>query len=185
MASQASSQDPLPKEGTPEADATPLLAWQVHLLRRYPQRLPILIVTLLLGAGCVWMVFHHPLPVLAAVLLLLGSVREYLFPVDYWITTQEASARGPGLRGTVLWKEVRRCLREKQAVTLTPLAKPSRLDAFRGVTLRFAPKGQPGDRASVLQVVARCAPELIPDTPGSLQAESEESTPTEIQRGSA
>ena len=153
-----------PQQAGSELEAAPLLTWQVHLLRRYPQRLSILILTLLLAAGCVWMLFRQPLPALVAVLLLLGSVREYLFPFTYSLTVEGVAARGPGLQATLPWKEARRCLRERNAVTVTPLSVPSRLDAFRGVTLRFALKGQPGDRESVLAVIARCAPELISES---------------------
>ena len=161
MSSQVASQDP-PPQALSEAESAPLLTWQVHLARRYPQRLSILMVTLLLASGCVWMVFHHPLPVITAICLLLGSVREYLFPITYRITGEEVSAQGIGMRAILPWKAVRRCLPERSAITLTPLASASRMDVFRGITLRYATKGTPGDRASVLETIARCAPALLP-----------------------
>ena len=39
-----------------------------------------------IGAGCVWLMFGALLPVLAAVLLLLGSASEYLLPITYRLT---------------------------------------------------------------------------------------------------
>jgi hypothetical protein len=54
-------------------------------------------------------------------------------------------------------------------VLLTPLATPSRLDAFRGVLLRYAPNGAPGDRASVMAVIARRVPSFLEaKTPGAV-----------------
>ncbi len=49
------------------------------------------------------------------------------------------------------------------ALLLTSLPVPSRLDAFRGVLLRFAPEGQPGDYASVCAIVSHYAPHVLPD----------------------
>jgi hypothetical protein len=161
MSSRAASHNQPPSQSLSEPQTVPLLSWQVHLLHRYPRRLHILIITLLLAAGCVWLLFQQVLPVVAALLLLLGTSREYLFPISYILTVEGVSARGLALKGELTWKEARRCLRDRNSLTLTPLATPSRLDAFRGITLRFAPKGQPGDCESILAVIAHCAPELM------------------------
>ena len=51
----------------------------------------------------------------------------------------------------------------RNAILITSLAAPSRLDAFRGILLRFAEEGQPGDRNSVLAALAHHAPHLLED----------------------
>jgi hypothetical protein len=111
--------------------------------------------------SCVWMMFGTPLPALAAVLLLLGAAGEYLFPIAYQITEEGIFANTLAGRNGLPWKEARRCWRERGGLVITPLAKPSRLDAFRGVLVRFAPDGEPGDRASVLEAIRHCAPGLF------------------------
>jgi hypothetical protein len=142
---------------TPQAEC--LLAWRVHLLRREPHRLPGLLCVFFIAAVCVWLLFERPLPVLAALLLLIGATGEFLFPVTYRITEEGVYANTPTGRLALRWKETRRCLRHPFGVTLSPLPIPSRLDAFRGVTLRFALEGEPGDRESVLAAIARCMPD--------------------------
>lgn len=144
------------------SEAAPVLAWSVHLVRRAPHRLPGLVMALFLGAGCVWMMFQQILPVLAAVILLLGSCADFLFPIRYRLNAEGLWADGLTSRLHLGWKEARRCVLEPRAVTVTPLPAPSRLDAFRGVTLRFAPSGEPGDRASVLEALRSYVPTLLP-----------------------
>jgi hypothetical protein len=119
-------------------------------------------MVLFLGAGCVWMMFHQILPVLAALALLLGSCTDFLFPIRYRLDAEGLWADGLTSRMHLDWKEARRCVLEPRAVTVTPLPTPSRLDAFRGVTLRFAPIGEPGDRASVLAALRSYIPTLLP-----------------------
>ncbi len=143
------------------ADA-PVLVWSVHLARRAPRRLPTLALVVFLGAGCVWMMFQQILPVLAAIVLLLGACSDFLFPIRYRLNAEGLWADGLTSRMHLRWKEARRCVLEPRAVTVTPLPAPSRLDAFRGVTLRFAPLGEPGDRASVLAALHDYIPALLP-----------------------
>jgi hypothetical protein len=138
-----------------------LLTWRVHLARRHPERLPALVAVLVIGGACVWLMFARPLPVLAALLLLLGSAADYLTPTTYRITTRGIEARSPVTHLMLTWAEARRCLPDHAGMIVTSLSIPSRLDRFRGVLMRYAPSGEPGDRASVEAAIARCAPQLI------------------------
>lgn len=151
-----------PPTETPLPEDAPALEWTVHLVRRAPQRIPGLVMVVFLGAGCIWMIFQQILPVLAAVILLLGSCSDFLFPIRYRLNAEGLWADGLTSRMQLRWKEARRCIPEPRAIIVTPLPEPSRLDAFRGVTLRFAPAGEPGDRASVLAALRNYIPELLP-----------------------
>ena len=168
----------------PSRDTGPILAWRVHLLRRTPQRLPLLLAAILCAALCVWLIFRSPLPALAAILLLVGSISEYLFPIAYRITPEGIAADAPTSHLRLRWKEARRCLAAADSMTITPLPVPSRLDAFRGVTLRFATEGEPGDRASVLAAVAQYAPDLLPSMTGSSSAAQDSAPPGPNRRAS-
>lgn len=155
---------------TAPASAAPvetLLSWRIHLLRRDSSRLPVLGIVFLFAFITIWLMFHSPLPAVAAVLLLLGATSEYLFPVRYRITTEGVYADALTSRHALRWKEVKRAVPDPMGIILTPLASPSRLDAFRGVLLRFAPDGEPGERAAVLAALAQCKPELTNDERGN------------------
>lgn len=158
--SQTTQSAPFTEDTLPET--APALVWSVHLVRRAPHRLPGVVMALFLGAGCVWMMFQQVLPVLAAIVLLLGACADFLFPIHYRLNAEGLWADGLTSRNHLRWKEARRCVLEPRAVTVTPLPAPSRLDAFRGVTLRFAPAGEPGDRASVLAALRSYVPALLP-----------------------
>ena len=91
---------------------------------------------------------------------LIGATSDYLFPIQYRITREGVSADSLTGRMRLRWKEARRGLPERDGILLTPLPTASRLDAFRGILLRFAPPGEPGDRESVLAAIAMYAQEF-------------------------
>lgn len=175
--SQTTQTDSFAENSGPET--VPTLAWRVHLMRRAPDRLPVLMMVLFLGAGCVWLMFRQLLPVAAAMVLLVGSCSDFLFPIRYRLNAEGLRAEGLTFRMRMEWNEARRCVLEPRAVTVTPLPVPSRLDAFRGVTLRFAPSGQPGDRASVLAALRCYVPTLLPTTEATERTPSLSTEPGE------
>lgn len=143
----------------PPTEAT-ALTWRVHLLQRHPKRLPGLMIGLGIGLGGVWLMSASPLMVLLALVLLVGACSDYLFPLRYRITAEGVFAEGLTSRYVLRWPEVKRALPEPAGLILTPLATPSRLDAFRGVLLRYASDGEPGDRTSVCALLRHYAPAL-------------------------
>ena len=147
------------------------LCWKVHLLRSQPARLPGIIAVGGVGAVCVWLMFGAWLPAVAALLLLAGSVSEYLLPITYRLTPQGITQESLTSRLVLSWKDARRCRLGKRGILILSLAAPSRLDAFRGVLLRFAPDHQPGDRSSVLALLAVYAPRLSGTTQASARTD--------------
>lgn len=134
------------------------LVWNIHLLRQQPQRLPVVLGASLFAASVAWMLFHNLFFSFAAVLMILSAAAEYLFPCQYRLTDHAARCRYGANRFEIEWKKVKRVLLYRDGVRLSPLPSPSRLDNFRGVFLRFAQEGQPGDRESVLQAVKTLRP---------------------------
>ena len=154
----------------------PVLEWRTHPLRREPKRLPALLLTFALGASCVWMMFGAFPPVLAALALMAMAVGEYLFPTRYRINETGATAEGGAGKLKIQWKETRRIVSLQNGILLSPLLAPSRLDSFRGILLRCAPDGEPGNRAEILALAAKYLP----------KSENAEETPqknTENARG--
>lgn len=141
-----------------------LLEWRVHLLQIAPGRMPLLILAIGVAAVCIWLMFRSWLPSIAAIMLLVGATREYLFPLTYRITSEGVFVQGMLIQSAITWEALRRLLPDANGVILTPLADASRLDAFRGVCVRFAPDGQPGDRDSVMEIVRRFVPTLKPES---------------------
>lgn len=130
-------------------------------MKQDPSKLPGLLFMLMAAAACVWGLFHGVLPVLVAQVLLVGATQDYLFPVRYRITESGVYADGLTSRNELAWGEVKRCVEAPGGVLVTPLAAPSRLDGFRGIFLRYAPEGTPGDRKQVTACIEHAAPDAV------------------------
>ncbi len=138
------------------------LNWQVHLRKRQPSRLPILLLGIGFGGLCTWGIFHQPLPVLAAIALLTGAVSDYLLPIAYRFDETGAAVSYGLHRFALRWKEVKRVIPLRGGVLLTPLSVASRLDSFRGVHIRFALREEAGNRTEVMAWIESHLPELSP-----------------------
>jgi hypothetical protein len=86
---------------------------------------------------------------LAAAMLTLALAR-YFFPTRFVLDEAGVSCRMLGSTGRLAWSQVRRVVVQRAGVFLSPLPRPSRLDSFRGVFLRFA-----GNAGEVTEFVGR------------------------------
>lgn len=83
-------------------------------------------------------IFAHPLLGVLGFLVIVASTAEMFVPLKYKLDERGASVRC-GISVTALeWSAVKRVVELSDGVCLSPLPKSSRLDAFRGVHLRFA-----------------------------------------------
>ena len=134
---------PIPPETT-------LLSWRRHALVESPER----IALAALGYGAAFALWRWLQPGLLALFLpsvaLTSALSEYLLPVEYRLTDRGAHAScGPFQKLYLSWDDVRRATHGGDGVHLSPLPRPSRLDRFRGVRLRYAA----GNRDEVLGFV--------------------------------
>ena len=136
---------------TPKTEV--VLAWKIHLLKRRPDRA----VPLFAIFGCagisVWLMFHNLIPALVSILLLVSATSDFLFPTTNRIDDSGVFSHGTFSRNELSWSNIRRVTYHPYSVSLSPLETPSRLDAFRGVTLIFAPAGEAGDEATVMDAI--------------------------------
>jgi hypothetical protein len=87
---------------------------------------------------------------------LVGSaVAEFLLPIRYRLTEEAAYCSYGLARLAIPWSSVRRLLDGPDGVRLSPFRRASRLDAFRGVELRFGPPGSNAERDRILAIVTR------------------------------
>ncbi|MCS6920074.1 MAG: hypothetical protein NZM28_09915 [Fimbriimonadales bacterium] len=124
-----------------------VLRWQVHLARRQPERLPVIMLALVgapvLGA---WLMGHW-IFALDALWMLWSATADFLLPIRYEADLEGVRQRGWSPR-LMRWEKVKRVVWGEDGVLLSPFAHPSRLNAYRGVFLWY------GDhRAEVEQLV--------------------------------
>lgn len=122
------------------------LLWTVNLGAQAPSRRWIVLAaafgTALVGYG----MFRSPVMALIGFAAIVASATEVLFPLRYRLDSRGATVRCGLNVTTIAWENVKRVVRAPDGLKLSPLDQPSRLEAFRGVYLRF------GDRES--EVVA-------------------------------
>jgi hypothetical protein len=126
--------------------------WRVRLSDKAPGKLWV-IWAVAVGAGLVGtLVYENPLLGLLGFAIILAATAEFWFGVNYTVDENGASSRiGPSL-SRIEWENVRRVVTSEEGVKLSPLVNAeSRLDAFRGVFLRFGGE----NRERVLDAVRR------------------------------
>jgi len=123
-------------KSSPKADDV-VLSWTLHLAREHPAK-QILVVASLLTAATAGYYLLGVLGIVASLVVISSSIAEFLFPVSYRISTSGAECRSALRRERIEWSSVKACYLDESGVKLSPLGYPTRLEAFRGVYLRFA-----------------------------------------------
>lgn len=114
-----------------------VMAWNVHLAREYPAKLTCLISLIVFAALSALMIIGPPAMIAVAVIMTAGFA-DFLFPMRFIITGESATCKTLLKQSEIKWENVRRCYIDDLGVKLSPLNRISRLEAFRGVYLRFA-----------------------------------------------
>ncbi|MEN6371034.1 MAG: hypothetical protein ABFD64_03390 [Armatimonadota bacterium] len=130
-----------------------VLRWQVHLAKEQPRKLMVVIAAIIAmtALSCVW--FRSPIAVIVTVLVLVGALSDFLLPMTFVITTKHVSAYTLAGKRMMAWEDVRKCYIDESGVKISPLPKASRLEAYRGVYLRFG-----DNREEVIAAVTRLKP---------------------------
>lgn len=124
-----------------------ILSWTVHLAREYPTKFACsLAITFFAATIGYWAI--GLLGAAAVAVVMFGSLADFLFPVRYEITTEGAACKMLLKSAQIRWGSVRHCYLDDFGVKLSPLAYRSRLEAFRGVYLRFG-----GNQEQVVEAV--------------------------------
>jgi hypothetical protein len=114
-----------------------VLEWRVHLARRQPRRAFIVAVAVVATAAICQAAFHQPLFSLAAGLLVALSTADFILPIHYRLTEAGVHMRSGLAIRRLPWSQVRSCYRDAWGVKVSPLARRSRLEVFRGIYLWF------------------------------------------------
>jgi len=137
LATDAAAAEPNGFVAGADAEAT-ALTWRVHRLREEPRFVPVIAGAYAAALTLWWLACPYPLALLLHLGALTLALSEYLFPVTYRLTTCGAHADCGMSRLFIAWSDVKRATHGRDGVYLSPLARSSRLDGFRGVRLRYA-----------------------------------------------
>lgn len=127
---------------------TPQQTWRVHPLREnWTRSILLLLFLLLLFSGIYWL-FQSVFVALLSAIFVTGSLYRYFVPFRYELYEHELVVSAPFYRLTKPWSDFRSFYVDNNGVLLSPFAKPSRLENFRGVYVRFG-----ANRSEVLDFI--------------------------------
>jgi len=114
------------------------LRWESHPLRREKATKSILLVALIVASSTAAAFgFEHWFYGVFSLGALTASLSRYFFPTYYVLDGEGVSSEHLGFKQRRSWAEFRRVDEHRDGIFLRPSARPSRLDSFRGVFLRF------------------------------------------------
>ena len=103
-----------------------VLSWNVHLARQNPLKLAIFIcVTIFTCAAAYWTIGAVAVAAMAVVMIV--GFADFIFPMRFALTKEEAICRSLFKRSEIKWKSVRRCYLDDHGVKLSPLNRRSHL----------------------------------------------------------
>ena len=123
----------------PTADGRYPLDWTAHPLRDEPTWKSAALGGAIIGlSGLAATSLGGAVYGLISLVVLAASTARYLLPTRYVLDDQEAAWRYLTWQRRS-WSAFRRIDRHADGIFLSPFRRPSRLDSFRGVFLRFGP----------------------------------------------
>ena len=129
------------KKQAPEP-ASPLLRWTSHPLVDYPRTSIILAVFLVFLAGLLWHItvveWQMPLFYVLGMLFVLGSLLTWFIPTTYTLLPDRIEAIYLAMPMRRSWSDFRCYYVDKKGVMLGTFPHATRLDRFRGMSVRFS-----------------------------------------------
>lgn len=130
--------------------AAPVLAWKVHLIRENPAKVLLIAPVVVMSLLVCYIFTHSPIFMAVTLALLASSLADFLFPIRYEMSEQGASSRTLLGRTFVEWDRVKKYYLDDHGIKLSTLPRPGRLEAYRGLYLRFG-----GNQDEVIEAVRR------------------------------
>ncbi len=113
------------------------LKWVVHPLKKNKKKTVLLGLFLFLIWGLVYWSTLSLGYLLLAVFILMASLSAYFFPTVYELTSDKVIVKYVATKKEKTWDFFRSFYADKNGVFLSPFPKPSRLENFRGLYLRY------------------------------------------------
>ncbi len=130
--------------------------WTVHLAKAEPAKLAGVAGAVIAAFALGWMAFDSWVGGVLGASLVFSAVAEFVLPIRYRLTDEGAHCAYGLARLSIPWSSVRRVIVGPDSLRLSPFARPSRLDAFRGVQMRWDSVVMPEER--LREAVARRVP---------------------------
>jgi hypothetical protein len=131
----AVSEQPTTTDQQPDRE---LLSWSTHPAKARPQVAAVVGIFLVV---LTWLVYYSTASwffVAVAALVLWGSLSQFFVPTKFTFTERKVKVRYIVNKIEKEWSQYRSFYIDKNGVLLSPFVRPSRLENFRGLYVRFA-----------------------------------------------
>ena len=131
----------------------PQQIWKVHpLCENWTRSTLLLLFLLFLFSGIYWL-FQSVFVALLSAIFVTSSLYRYFVPFRYELHEDQLLVTAPFYRLKKPWDAFRSYYVDNNGVLLSPFTKPSRLENFRGVYVRFG-----ANRSEVLDFIRNKIP---------------------------
>lgn len=115
-----------------------VLKWTSHPLKKSRKKTVYLVLALFVIWSIVfWATAYSWGFLFLAVLILTASLSPYFFPTRYELTQEQVKVFFLAVKKIKTWSEFRSYYPDKNGVFISPFAKPTRLENYRGLYLRY------------------------------------------------
>jgi hypothetical protein len=130
------------------AEEKPLLEYLCHPVRRDMRITVLASVFIIVCIILVWLISYSLFMTGLAVLILFGSLAGFYFPTRYYFYDDHLIVKTTIQTLRKEWSQYRSYYADKNGVLLSPFGRPTRLENFRGLYIKFA-----GNREKVMEIV--------------------------------
>ena len=124
------------RPGEAEDDGA-VISWRCHPVKRRPVvSLAVSAFIMLVGFLVYFATDSRGFTVLALVIL-FASLAKFYFPTDYRLSDKNIKIKTTTQTLVKEWSMYRSCYADKNGILLSPFARPSRLENFRGLYIMF------------------------------------------------
>lgn len=124
--------------------------WSVFPFAEDPRRSAIVVLVIAAVGVLVYMAFRDAFLTVLALAILVVSLHTFFTKTTYRLGEDGVTVRTVGVKSFKSWSAFKRYQADGKGITLSPFAKPSRLDAFRSVRLLFG-----GNRDEVVAFISK------------------------------
>ena len=120
-----------------EKHDVPEMEWIVHPIKENLLKSVLLLLFLILLCIAIYIAFQTLFYVFLAVVILFGSLNTFFLPVRYALYADRVTIFFPFSKRSKPWADFKSYYIDKRGILLSPFPKPSRLENFRGMYIRF------------------------------------------------
>jgi len=122
---------------TPQASVLPSLEWTCHPAKKNKSTTILVTFFLILLVVLVYYTTYSPWFAILAFIILYGSLSPFYFPTRYKLSADDIQVKTTFQTLHKKWSQYRSYYPDKNGVLLSPFLRPTRLENFRGLYIRF------------------------------------------------